>query len=84
MRAVLHWLFLSVFVVFNGMMAWWLFFVVSNTTLLQNNQAAQAGQAVGLIVVIGFLAFLWLAGAVITGLPVLFTRSRKVYVVERP
>jgi hypothetical protein len=85
-RGFFGWVFLLLFLIFNVAMALWVVGawqasndLASNTT----DQAAQVGIAVGGFIAGAALLWIWLFGAIITGLLAFLTRSGKTVVVER-
>jgi hypothetical protein len=73
-------LFLVIFFVFNGLMAWWLIDYWGRLDLGAESEAARAGAALGATLSTGFILFIWALGAVITGLLAILTRGREVSV----
>lgn len=75
MGQVFKWLF----IIFNGLMIWW---VVSYLGLIGGqysanaDQYSQAGTAIGGTIGTGLILTIWVIGDVILGLFVLFTRAR--------
>jgi hypothetical protein len=79
-RGVLGWIFLIIFLGFNAFMILWL---VSVWHVAAESGGDQTANAVG-----GFLAgtvilWIWLFGAIITGLLAFMTRSGKTVITER-
>jgi hypothetical protein len=84
-RGFFGWVFLLIFLGFNGLMVLWLFSYWSQigSSLSSGSQAERAGSAIGATVGTGMILFFWMAGAVITGFLALLTRGRKTYIEER-
>jgi hypothetical protein len=73
------------FILFNLLMAFWLISYWGSVGELVNSQtsdAARAGGAIGATLGTGFIAFFWVAGAVILGLFTMLTRGKKVITTE--
>jgi hypothetical protein len=84
-RTVLGKLFKYLFIAFNIFMAFALFKGCSAAADGMQHTASDAeaaGAAIGTAIGVGSLLFLWLAGDVILGLFVLFTRKKKIIEVE--
>ncbi|WP_164937734.1 DUF4339 domain-containing protein [Bradyrhizobium guangxiense] len=83
-RGFFGWLFLIVFLLFNGLMAAWLFSYWSQVLPMTTNgsDAGRAGAAIGTTMGTGLILSLWTCGSLVLGLFVLFTRGRKVIVEE--
>lgn len=67
------------FIGFNVLMAFWMFSyfgTIGSSYSSASSDAAQAGTAIGGTIGTGMLLTLWVMGAVILGLFVLFTRAR--------
>lgn len=85
-RGFFGWVFLSLFLLFNVVMALWVVGawqasndLASNTT----DQATQTGIAIGGFIAGAALLWIWLFGAIITGLLAFLTRSGKTVAEER-
>jgi hypothetical protein len=83
-RGFFGWVFLLVFLGFNGLMLLWLGTYWANIAPLVNegSEAAKAGGAIGGAIGTGMIMTLWLIGALITGLLALLTRGGKTVVEE--
>jgi len=83
-RGFFGWLFLIVFLLFNGLMAAWLFSYWYTVLPMATNgsSASKAGAAIGTTMGTGLIVSLWTCGSIVLGLFVLFTRGRKVIVEE--
>jgi hypothetical protein len=82
-RGFFGWVFLLVFLAYNGLMLAWLIAyanVISNTQV--HGAAAGAGKVIGANLGTGILLFFWVGGAVILGLLALLTRGSKTVIVE--
>jgi hypothetical protein len=80
-RGFFGWIFLLLFWAFNAVMLFSVLAGISGTaehSATLTNDAERAGAAIGTALGLGFLLSVWMAGAVILGLFVLFTRGRKV------
>ena len=84
-RGFFGWLFLILFVLFNGLMVVWLFSYWSTVLPMTTtgSQAGKAGAAIGTTLGTGFIVSIWTCGSIVLGLFVLFTRGRKVVVEEQ-
>ena len=82
-RGAFGWLFLLLFFAFNVVMLVW---AISYTNLLSalstGNEYERTGAAIGGLFGYSFLAFVWVAGAFVTGLLAFFTRGRKTIIEE--
>lgn len=77
--------FKLLFIVFNGLMAFWLIsYWVTAAKMIDGyaTKAEQAGGAVGATIGTSMIALLWVAGAVVLGLFTLMTRGEKILVTE--
>lgn len=75
-----------IFILFNLAMAFWLISYlgsVSQQFTSQTSDAGRAGAAIGTTIGVGFLMMLWLAGDIILGMLVYFTRGSKVIIERR-
>jgi hypothetical protein len=73
------------FILFNLLMAFWLFSYWGSVGELMSNQtsdAARTGGAIGATLGTSFIAFFWVTGAVILGLFTLLSRGKKVITTE--
>jgi hypothetical protein len=79
------WIFLILFLLFNGLMVVWLFSYWSTVLPMSTtgSQAGRAGAAIGTTLGTGFIISIWTCGSIVLGLFVLFTRGRKVIVEEQ-
>lgn len=78
-------IFLGLFWVFNALMLWAVIAGAGasvDTAQSYASDAERAGATIGTALGMGFLLFVWVAGAVILGLFALLTRGNKV-VIER-
>jgi hypothetical protein len=84
-RGFFGWLFLILFLLFNGLMAAWLFSYWSAVLPMSTtgSEAGRAGAAIGTTLGTGIILSTWTCGSIVLGLFVLFTRGRKVIVEER-
>jgi hypothetical protein len=72
---IVKWFFIG----FNVLMAWWLFAGVGSASKHiagAGSEAAQAGAAIGTGLGAMFVLFIWVVGAVVLGLFVMFTRPK--------
>ncbi|WP_418219794.1 hypothetical protein [Bradyrhizobium icense] len=83
-RGFFGWLFLILFLLFNGLMVAWLFSYWSAVLPMATtgSEAGRAGAAIGTTLGTGFIISIWTCGSIVLGLFVLFTRGRKVIVEE--
>ena len=82
-RGFFGWIFLILFILFNVLMALWLFAYWSSlANMSAGSDAEAAGRAIGGTIGSGMLVFLWAAGDVVLGLFVLLTRGRKTIIEE--
>ena len=81
-RGIFGWVFLIVFFGWNAFMLLMLFVMVNaaNEMPTAGTEAGRAGAATGVALSIGGLLFVWLVGAVITGLFAMLTRGSKTIV----
>ena len=81
-RGFFGWIFLILFLLFNGLMVVWLFSYWSTVLPMSTtgSQAGRAGAAIGTTLGTGFIISIWTCGSIVLGLFVLFTRGRKVIV----
>ena len=82
-RGLFGWLFLVIFMAFNALMALW---VIAYWRVLAEGTSGseweRAGHVIGGTLGTGVLLFLWVCGAVITGLLALLTRGRRTIIEE--
>ena len=82
-RGAFGWLFLLLFFAFNVVMLVW---AISYANLLSalstGNEYERTGAAIGGLFGYSFLAFVWVAGAFVTGLLAFFTRGQKTIIEE--
>lgn len=67
------------FLLFNGLMVWWIIASLggaAEVAATANGEAEQAGAAIGTGIGLLFILFVWVAGVVILGLGVLLTRGK--------
>ncbi len=87
-RGFFGWIFLVAFWLFNAFMAFALFAGLSNVSNMSStltSDAERAGAAIGTTIGASMILGIWLAGAVILGLFVLFTRGTKIIeTIEKP
>lgn len=82
-RGLFGWLFLLVFFGFNILMLAWLVGGISAIGKTPSmSEAESAGRAIGTMIGMSFVLFIWACGAVVLGLIAFFTRGRKVIVEE--
>jgi hypothetical protein len=81
-RGFFGWLFLILFWLFNIFMVALLLMYFSSVHLIANDPASQAGVVIGNTLAVGFIVFVWVAGAVILGLFAILTRGRKTIIIE--
>jgi hypothetical protein len=83
-RGVFGWIFLILFWAFNAYMLYALSAGISavNHTASPADEFSQAGRTIGIGLGVGFLLTVWVAGAVILGLFVLFSRGSTVIIEE--
>lgn len=80
-RGIIGKIFLILFWIFNGLMLWWLIaaFQISGEQLnAATSEAQKAGAAIGTGLATGMIMAIWMAGAVILGLLVLFTPGKTI------
>jgi hypothetical protein len=85
-RGFFGWLFLLLFIVFNLLMAIWMLSFwadVGERVAQATSEAARGVGRLGAAAGTSFIAFLWVAGAVVLGLFALLTRGRVTVVEER-
>lgn len=85
-RGVFGWIVLLAFWAFNLFMAWALLSGLTDTagrTAALTSDAERAGAAIGTALGVGFILFVWMAGAVILGLFTWLTAGRKVITETR-
>jgi len=78
-RGIFGKLFKWLFILFNILMAIWVFsafFSVGEVIDTANNGAEQAGAAIGGTLAMGMLLSIWVIGDIILGLMVLFTKAK--------
>ncbi len=80
-RGIFGWLFLIVFWLWHPMMIWWLveYGRWANDKIGTYGRATpgRIGAEAGATMAVGFIIFVWVAGSVILGLMVFFTRGQK-------
>ncbi len=84
-RGVFGWLVALLFWGWNALMAWGLLSGLAKTADSYpaiNSEAGRAGAAIGTALGVGTILFFWVAGTVILGLMMLFTRGKKVIVAH--
>ncbi|WP_394700925.1 hypothetical protein [uncultured Cohaesibacter sp.] len=82
-RGFFGWVFFLLFIAFNALMLLWLVLGVNAMSDTEAVSAAeQAGKTIGSAIGVGMILFVWVVGAVITGLFALLTRGRKTIVEE--
>jgi hypothetical protein len=81
-RGFLGWVFLLIFIGFNLLMLAWLcsYWQVLSTGVESGTDAQRVGAAIGGAIGTGVILFVWLVGAVITGLFAILTRGRRSYI----
>jgi hypothetical protein len=80
-RGIIGKIFLGLFWIFNGLMVFWLFGALVSTGDAINSATDEnfkAGAALGGTLATGFILSIWMAGAVILGLLVLFTPGKTI------
>ena len=84
-RGFFGWVFLLIFFAFNLLMLSWLwtYWGLLGAGLQSTSDAGRVGTFIGGAVGTGMILFVWVAGAVITGLFAILTRGRRTY-VEMP
>ena len=73
------------FIIFNGLMALWLFsYWIDVAPMVSESEsgAAQAGAAIGSTIGTGLILMLWMIGDIILGIPVLFSRGKRIEIEE--
>lgn len=82
-RGIFGWIFLIAFWGFNAVMALSLYAGIKGVSEIQPQDAAQeAGTVIGATFGVGMLLAIWLLGALLLGLLVLFSRGRKTIIEE--
>lgn len=84
-RGPFGWVVAILFWGWNLFMAWGLFSGLARTAdhySTIGSDAGRAGAAVGTALGVGAILFLWVAGAVILGLIMLFTQGKRVLVTQ--
>jgi hypothetical protein len=81
-RGFFGWLFLLIFFGFNLLMFFWLweYWELLRTGDQPTSDAGRAGAAIGTALGTGAILFVWLVGAVVTGLFAILTRGKRVYI----
>lgn len=85
-RGFFGWVFLLVFLAWNGLMVLWLggYSMHSSSVVEQaSSEAARAGATIGTGLGVMMILFVWVAGAVVTGLLALLTRGGKTVIVRK-
>lgn len=78
-------IFKFLFIAFNILMALWFFgglFSAGGQVANETDTARQVGGAIGMTLGMGLLGGIWVAGDIILGMFVLFTRGNKIIVEE--
>jgi hypothetical protein len=83
-RGFFGWLFLLIFFAFNALMVAWLISYWNSISgmVAPGSDAGRAGAAIGATLGTGAIFFVWVTGAVVTGLLALLTRGGKSYIEE--
>lgn len=82
-RGIFGWIMLILFWGFNALMALSLFAglaATSETGAAAVSEAEKAGHAIGTAIGVGMIMSIWVSGAVILGLFVLFSRGKKIII----
>lgn len=82
-RGLFGWIFLILFWAFNALMLFSLIAGLSGTAdqaATLTSEAEKAGHAIGTALGVGMIVAIWVSGAVILGLFVLFTRGKKTII----
>lgn len=79
-RGFFGWLFLILFLAFNALMLLWLVFVT--VQFARMDPGPTDVQKVGAAIGYGLILFMWVCGAVITGLLAMLTRGRRTVIEE--
>jgi hypothetical protein len=81
-RGFFGWLFLLIFFGFNLLMFFWLwkYWELLSTGDQPTSDAGRAGAVIGTALGTGAILFVWLVGAVVTGLFAILTRGKRVYI----
>lgn len=80
-RGIIGKVFLLFFWLFNALMLWWLvaaFQISGEQISAATSEAQKAGAAIGTGLATGMIMAIWMAGAVILGLLVLFTPGKTI------
>lgn len=84
-RGVFGWIVAVFFWAWNAFMTWCLISGLAKTSdhyLTIDSEAGRTGAAIGAAIGIGALLFMWVAGAVILGLMMIFTRGRRMMITQ--
>ncbi|WP_319413906.1 hypothetical protein [uncultured Cohaesibacter sp.] len=82
-RGFFGWVFFLLFIGFNAIMLLWFVLGMNAVSEMKTaSSAEEAGKAIGTAVGVGMILFVWVVGAVITGLFALLTRGRKSIIEE--
>lgn len=83
-RGFFGWLFLILFLAFNALMLLWLVAAIVQVAQMDPGptDAHKVGGAVGAAIGYGLILFMWVCGAVITGLLAMLTRGRRTVIEE--
>ena len=85
-RSVMGRIVKIVFIVFNVVMVLWTgayLLQISDMHVKATSEAARTGTNIGATLGLGFLAFIWVAGAIILGLIVMMTRGKMTIIEEQ-
>lgn len=84
-RGVFGWIIAILFWGFNAMMVVWLIGGIGATSKQYagaTSEAAKAGTAIGATIGVGMVLSIWVMGAIVLGLMMLFTRGKKITVTK--
>jgi hypothetical protein len=82
-RGFFGWVFLILFWGFNALMLYALLAglgATADSTAAMKSEAEHAGAAIGTVLGMGMILSIWMAGAVILGMFVIFTRGKKIVI----
>jgi hypothetical protein len=84
-RGFFGWVFLIIFLGFNALMAAWMigaWNIMGNQMGTSASDAERAGTAIGGVIASGVILWIWVLGAIVTGLLALLTRGSKTVIEE--
>lgn len=81
-RGFFGWLFLILFLTWNVLMVLWVIAGTMESAKVKVAPGAETGALVGTFIGYGIILFVWVCGAVITGLLAMLTRGRRTVIEE--